>query len=81
MNFCELVIYTTGGALSFDVVAPCDDFRGKLAEALEAGLVVLDTAEGSQLVLNAVNVVAVEIKETKSEGDIPPGVEKARGNK
>ena len=71
MQICEIIIYTTGGALTFDIEATTDNFREKLAESLEAGTVVLDTADGSQLVLNAINVVAVEIKEVY---EIPPGL-------
>jgi hypothetical protein len=75
MKVCEIVIYTTGGALTFDVVPTVDNFQEVLSNALEEGTVVVDTVEGSQLVLNAVNVVAIEIKdvcEKEIAEDTPP---------
>lgn len=75
MKVCEIVIYTTGGALTFDVVPTVDNFQEVLSESLEAGTVVLDTVEGSQLVLSAINVVAIEVKEVCNKGlggNIPP---------
>lgn len=58
---CEIVVYTSNGAMSFDVVATTDDFQERLANALEEGTVMLDTVEGSKLILNAINVVAIEV--------------------
>lgn len=73
---CELIIYTANAALSFNVVATSSDFQERLASALEEGTVVLDTTEGSRLVLNAINVVAIEVHkaETVEEmlSDTPP---------
>ena len=72
---CELIIYTTNAALSFSVVATTDDFQERLASALEEGTVVLDTTEGSRLVLNAINVVAIEVHAVSTEeisSDTPP---------
>lgn len=60
---CELVIYTSNAALSFNVEATTTDFQERLANALEEGTVILDTIEGSKLVLNAINVVAIDIHE------------------
>ncbi len=62
MKVCEIVIYTTGGALTFDVLPTVDNFEKELSSALEEGTVIVDTVEGSQLVLNAINAVAIEIK-------------------
>lgn len=64
---CELIIYTANGALTFEVEATTDNFQDTLAEALEGGTVVLDTTDGSRLVLNAINVVAIEIREVVGE--------------
>lgn len=78
MKVCEIVIYTTGGALTFDVLPTVDNFQEALSNALEQGTVVVDTVEGSQLVLNAVNVVAIEIKEVSDKEiaeDTPPIVQ------
>lgn len=73
---CEVVIYTQSGALSFEVIASANDFEERLAAALEQGTVILDTTEGSKLVLCAINVVAIEVREAaasgESESNTPP---------
>lgn len=66
MKTCEIIIYTSSGALTFEVVATTDDFQNVLASALEEGTVVLDTTDGSRLILNAINVVAIEAREVIS---------------
>lgn len=73
MKTCEIIIYTSGGALSFEVIETVDNFRERLASFLEEGTVALDTVEGSQLIINSVNVVAVEIRndEESERGDTP----------
>lgn len=70
----DLTIYTNAAALEFTVVITTDDFQSVLAEALESGTVVLDTADGNKLVLNAINVVCIEIHEptaAKQENNPP----------
>ena len=79
---CEVIVYTQSGALSFEVIASGIDFEERLAAALEQGTVLLDTAEGSKLVLCAINVVAIEVREIgaaaaaraaeKNASDTPP---------
>lgn len=73
---CELIIYTESAALSFNISVTTGDFQERLASALEEGTVVLDTTEGSRLVLNAINVVAIEIHREAAEenltNDTPP---------
>ena len=81
---CEVIVYTQSGALSFEVIASGSDFEERLAAALEQGTVLLDTAEGSKLVLCAINVVAIEVREVgaaaaaqaagKNASDTPPVV-------
>lgn len=71
-DICKITIYTQTGALSFDVVASGKDFDDRLAAALEQGSVVLDTVEGSRLILCALNVVAIEIQPAVTTLDIPP---------
>lgn len=66
----ELTVYTETGAMSFLVKATAENFGERLSDAMEAGAVLLETAEGSKLLLNPVNTVAVEMREAK---DIPPG--------
>lgn len=74
---CELTIYTSNAALSFNVEATTDDFQERLANAIEDGTVLLNTVEGSRLILNAINVVAIEVREvslaTENVKDAPPG--------
>lgn len=59
-DVCEIIIYTISAALSFNVKATTEDFQERLAGALEEGTVILDTVEGSKLILNAINVVATQ---------------------
>lgn len=70
MKTCDLNIYTSNGVLTFEVEATTDNFQDTLAEALEGGTVVLDTTDGSRLVLNAINVVAIEVCEVVDEDEI-----------
>lgn len=70
---CELVIYTSNAVLSFDVKATTPNFQERLAQALEEGTVILDTAEEMKLILNAINVVAIEVHEAVDAGiESPP---------
>lgn len=76
-NTCEIIIYTTDKALSFQIIETTPDFQSTLAEALEQGTVVIDTVEGSRLILNAINVIAIEIRESSAgvkdlTSDTPP---------
>ena len=71
-DVCELVIYTCNAVLSFDVKATTPNFQERLAQALEEGTVILDTAEETKLILNAINVVAIEVHEAVYSGDDPP---------
>lgn len=75
-DVCEVTIYTMAAALEFNVIATTEDFQERLAAALEQGTVVLDTAEGAKLVLNAINVVAIEVHEAaaaiENSGNTPP---------
>lgn len=66
MNY-ELTIYTAQGALSFVVVGNGESFVDDLIMAIDNGTVVLDTTDGTRLILSAMNVVAIEIAEA------PPG--------
>ena len=62
-NVCEVIIYTTQSALSFNIIATTEDFQERLTATLENGTVVLDTIAGSKLILNAINVIAIEVHE------------------
>lgn len=67
-----MVIYTCNAVLSFNVKSTTPNFQERLAQALEEGTVVLDTAEETKLILNAINVVAIEVHEAVYSGDEPP---------
>lgn len=71
-EICELTIYTSSSALQFNVRVTCDNFQDTLADALEGGTVVLDTVEGSRLILNAINVIAIEVHKPEIETTTPP---------
>lgn len=73
---CTVVVYTQSSAISFEVVVSSNDFEERLANALEQGTVLLDTVDGSKLVLCAINVIAIEVREagatSKDTSDTPP---------
>lgn len=69
-KICELTVYTMAAALEFTVYATTEDFQERLAEALENGTVILDTIEGTKLILNAINVVAIEIHTAEKNKNI-----------
>ena len=74
-DICEVIVYTHSGAISFEVLATAADFEDRLAAALEQGTVILDTAEGSKLILCAINVVAIEVRaaaDGEIESNTPP---------
>ena len=73
---CEVLIYTSNAALSFNVVATTSDFQERLAAALEEGTVILDTVEGSKLILNAINVVAIEVHKVDAQERTSPPTSK-----
>lgn len=66
-KFCEIIVYTQSGALSYTVVANGDNFDERLAAALEEGTVLLDTIEGSKLILCAINTVAIEVRAVQAK--------------
>lgn len=73
---CGIVVYTQNGAIPFEVEVTTSDFQERLAEALEEGTVMLNLADGGKLVLCAINVVAIEVRELEAEeenaGNTPP---------
>lgn len=75
---CEVIIYTSNAALSFNVEATADNFQERLASALEEGTVILDTVEGSKLILNAINVVAIEVHEPTAARENPRAIPPAK---
>ena len=75
---CEVITYTSNAALSFNVEATADNFQERLASALEEGTVILDTVEGSKLILNAINVVAIEVHEPTDARENPRAIPPAK---
>lgn len=75
-NICELTVYTQSGAISFEAIATTDNFQNRVADALEEGTVILELADGGKLILCAINVVAIEVREIdnseKMSSDTPP---------
>ena len=63
----ELTIYTAQGAIVYTINKTSENFIEVLTSALERGYVAVDTVEGSRLIINPLNVVAIEIKELSDE--------------
>ena len=63
----ELTIYTAQGAIVYTINKTSENFIEVLASALERGYVAVDTVEGSRLIINPLNVAAIEIKELSDE--------------
>lgn len=59
-----VTIYTQNGALQFHLVSEQPNFDEALANAMEQGTAIVQTLEGTTLILNAINVVAIEIGDT-----------------
>lgn len=73
---CGIIVYTHSGVIPFEVVVTTDNFQEKVAAALEEGTVLLNLADGGQLILCAINVVAIEVCDidnlSKLTADNPP---------
>lgn len=61
-----VTIYTQHGALEFHLVSEQEHFDEALADAMEQGTAVVNTLEGTKLIFNAINVVAIEIGQEKT---------------
>lgn len=59
----EITIYTAQGAIVYTINKTSDNFIEALTSALERGYVAVDTVEGSRLIINPLNVAAIELKE------------------
>lgn len=73
---CGIIVYTHSGAIPFEVVVTTDNFQEKIAAALEEGTVLLNLVDGGQLILCAINVVAIEVCDaenfSKFSANTPP---------
>lgn len=65
----EIIIYTSQGAITYTVKKTVDNFVEVLTKALESGYVSVETVEGSSLIINPLNVAAIEIRELSDEED------------
>lgn len=62
MNVHDITIYTMQGAvLERTVVATMQDFESALCSAFEEGSVILDTIDGTKIIINPMTAVAVEV--------------------
>ncbi|OGO90332.1 MAG: hypothetical protein A2Y17_12245 [Clostridiales bacterium GWF2_38_85] len=70
----RLDIYTVNGALTFDIPTTGEGFADVLSQALSNGMTVVKTVDGTELLLNAMNIVAIEIKDAddETESNTPP---------
>lgn len=67
-----VTIFTQQGALQFQLVSKQEDFMTALAAAMEQGTAIVDTVDGTKLIMNAINVVAIEIGEAENSEETPP---------
>ena len=65
----EIIIYTSQGAITYTVKKTVDNFLEVLTKALESGYVSVETVEGSSLVINPLNVAAIEIREISTDDE------------
>ena len=65
-----ITVYTSGGAIEYEVPATCADFDSRMASALANGdILLLDTMDGGKLVLNPLQSVAIEIAEITANAE------------
>ena len=65
----EIIIYTSQGAITYTVKKTVDNFVEVLTKALESGYVSVETVEDSSLVINPLNVAAIEIRELSDDDE------------
>ena len=78
----DIFIYTIAGAvLEKTVIVPANvpNFSKKICEAIDNGGAMLDTIDGSKIIINTAAVVAVEIDEPREaeKKELSPPVEKS----
>ena len=66
-----VIIYTHSGEISYDLSDTPENSVESLSEAIAEGSIIINTAVGSALFINADNVCAVEFKEI--DDDTPRG--------
>lgn len=65
----EIIIYTSQGAITYTVKKTVDNFVEVLTKALESGYVSVETVEGSSLIINPLNVAAIELRDLSHDED------------
>lgn len=73
----DICIYTIAGAvLEKTVIVPAGvpNFTGRICEAIDNGGALLDTIDGTKIIINTAAIVAIEIGEEREEkeSDTPP---------
>lgn len=56
-----LTVYTQNGAINYQVRASTPNFKDDLLAALERGATIVDTVDGSTLIINPLQATAIEI--------------------
>ena len=82
MRVHDIFIYTIAGAvLEKTIVVPenVPNFANKICDAIDNGGALLDTIDGSKIIINTAAVVAVEIDEEREieKKEISPPVKKS----
>ena len=56
-----IVIYTANSVMEFDVRYEGLDLAEKINEAIDNGMIMLETVKGNKLIINPLDIVAIEI--------------------
>ena len=61
MERYKITCYTERGTLDFEIESDKQNFEQELTEAIAEGTVMVNTQINSTLILNAINLIAVEV--------------------
>ena len=56
-----VIIYTSQNVIEFEIKYEGTDLAEQIKEAIDQGLVMLETVRGTQLIVNPLDVVAIEV--------------------
>lgn len=71
-NSCTIILYTTRNVLAFDIKQAAAKMLDEITAGLEAEeTLVLETTDGTPLILNLFDVIAVEVKPIKKRKSPP----------
>ena len=62
-----ITIYTANGVMEFDIKYEGKDLADKINAAIDNGMIMLDTVKGTQLIINPLDIVAIEISTPHNE--------------